>query len=88
MLKSSSLLHIHVQLCKYFIPYVIKTLSIANCGSSVFDSIRLVGGSHYLEGRVEVCINGSWGTVCDDSWDTRDATVACINSGHSVHRGN
>uniref|UniRef100_A0A1X7V9G5 SRCR domain-containing protein n=1 Tax=Amphimedon queenslandica TaxID=400682 RepID=A0A1X7V9G5_AMPQE len=59
----------------------------ANCGSSTFDSIRLVGGSEYWEGRVEVCINGSWGTVCDDSWDVRDATVACIQSGYNVYRG-
>jgi len=40
--------------------------------------IRLAGGRERTEGRVEVCSNGVFGTVCDrGNWDSRDATVVC-----------
>ena len=43
--------------------------------------IRLVGGSTIYQGRVEVCVNRAWGTVCGYSWSWNDAKVVCNQIG-------
>ena len=45
--------------------------------------MRLADGTSLNEGRVEVCVDGSWGTVCDDGWGNIDAQVVCNQLGYS-----
>ena len=59
---------------------LILSLSPTACENG---EIRLIGGSNSYEGRVEVCNNNAWGTVCDDFWGTPDANVACRQLGYS-----
>ena len=45
--------------------------------------LRLEGGASFNQGRVEVCRDQLWGTVCDDMWDAADGAVACRQLGFS-----
>ena len=46
-------------------------------------SVRLVDGPDVYGGRVEVCVGGLWGTVCQGFWSLEDATVVCRQLGYS-----
>ena len=37
-----------------------------------------------IKGRVEVCFNEIWGTICSLKWDDQDASVACKQLGYSA----
>ena len=57
-------------------------LLLLDPGMCTDGSIRLVNGIIENEGRVEVCMDGVWGTICDQGWDKTDAHVVCTQMGH------
>ena len=68
-------------MCKLFL-----SIAIQYCTNG---TVRLVNGSLESAGTVEICINGVWGTVCDDvgGWDNNGARVVCRQLGYSVNSG-
>ncbi len=46
------------------------------------DDIRLQGGNDDRSGRVEICNDNAWGTICNNLWDNVDADVACGQLGY------
>lgn len=43
-----------------------------------------MNGADQYEGRVEICFNNIWGTICDGSWSGNDANVACRQLGYGT----
>lgn len=40
-------------------------------------SVRLIGGSHFREGIVEIAYNGRWGMICNNGFSNTDARSIC-----------
>ena len=65
--------------------YDVNLACIGNVTTSCTDfDIRLVDGPDEGSGRVEVCLGGLWGTICDDGWNSNDATVVCRQLGYGA----
>ena len=69
------------------ISYVVLSIFV-NAGIICHDGdVRLVNGSQPHEGRVEICLNETWGTICADilyywDWSLAEANVICKQLGY------
>ena len=50
-------------------------------GTCVEGEVRLLDGTSSTNGRVEVCVEGRWLSVCDNGWTNEDAEVVCTQMG-------
>ena len=53
-----------------------------NCPCGPEGAVRLVDGIVPYRGRVEICKDGRWQSICSGSWDSRDAAVVCRQLGY------
>ena len=51
----------------------------SNCTNG---DVRLTDGSNEYEGRVEFCVHGVWGSVCDTNWNDYNAYTVCRQLGY------
>ena len=65
-----------------FCKYQVSQYSIYTDGQYRHGDVRLVGGSYQWEGRVEIYLSGTWGTITDSDWSRDDAQVVCRKLGH------
>jgi len=73
----------------YAVMCVQHNYSLCNCLEICLDGdVRIAGGESSLIGRVEVCVNSTWGIVCGNDWIDLNALVVCQQIGHSPNGTN
>ena len=68
--------HLIILLVVTALCFLVKSAAVCMQGD-----IRLQDGGDDRQGRVELCNNNAWGTVCDDFFGAEEATVACRQLG-------
>ena len=64
---------------EYSPPGTVFFFYVGSCDEN--GKLRLVDGGRPYQGRVEICIEGVWGTICDDLFSAIEAQVVCRQLG-------
>ena len=56
--------------------------TVGNLDNCTDGELRLISGQSSSEGTVQICAFGYWGTICRNSWDSREADVVCNQLGY------
>ena len=71
-----------------YLSFIIIAIGVSS-GNCTAGSVRLVGGSNQYEGRVEVCVNQAWSSVCTYSgWNKKSAKIICNQVGDNLSMHN
>ena len=65
----------------YLIAGACMLFELLDSGTYTEGAVRLADGVLEQEGRVEVCIDGVWGSICGTGWDAIDGYVLCKKAG-------
>lgn len=63
---------------------MIKNILAARSATCKNGKARLVGGRNAYEGRVEICFNGEWGSVCGLQWYDSSVDLVCKQLGYKT----
>lgn len=58
--------------------YIDRNTPYSSCDDG---AVRLLNGTTSLEGRLEICINNAWGTVCQNAFSSDEASIVCSKLG-------
>ena len=63
--------------------HLLTIITFLDCEHGQLRLVQTTGVPMAHQGRVDLCLNGAWGTVVDDGWDARDAKVVCRQLGYT-----
>lgn len=75
-------MHVHLDVLSRVVP-IDRNTTYEPCEDG---DVRLRDGTNHLDGRLEICINDAWGTVCENEFTSDEARIVCAKLGFNEGR--